>query len=39
VRVDRRRTRCPWWYIAGVVAALLTGFPHGVVADEIQMLP
>jgi hypothetical protein len=20
--MDRRRTRCPWWYVAGVVAAL-----------------
>ena len=36
--MDRRRTRCPWWYVAGVVAALLAGFPQGVEADEIRML-
>ena len=36
--MDWRRTRCLWWYVAGVVAALLAGFPQGVVADEIRML-
>lgn len=38
VRMDRRRTRCPWWYVVGVVAALLAGFPQVVVADEVRML-